>query len=128
MQQKRIIQRSLESGDAESAFAEGVHPLLQRIYKARGVRSPDELDRSLHALLPVQELDGAEQAAELLADALIRNQQILIVGDFDCDGATSTALCMLALHAMGCTRLDYLVPNRFDYGYGLTPEIVALAE
>lgn len=100
---------------------------MSSVYRARGIRSIEELDRSLNALLSVKELEGAELAAELLSDAVTRDRRILVVGDFDCDGATSSALAVLALRAMGCSHVSYLVPNRFDYGYGLTPEIVELA-
>lgn len=104
----------------------GVSPLLNRIYAARGVRRADELERTLNGLPGPETLPGAKRAAGLLADAIEKGRSILIVGDFDCDGATSSALGMLALGAMGA-RVDYLVPNRFEYGYGLTPEIVAVA-
>lgn len=105
----------------------GLHPLLARVYAARGLRSLDELDLSLGRLLPPASLLHAESAAALLADALAEQRSILVVGDFDADGATSTALAVLALRAFGADRVDYLVPNRFEYGYGLTPEIVELA-
>lgn len=102
------------------------HPVLARIYAARGVRAPGELDRSLKALHPPA-LKGLETALDLLETALRTQRRMLVVGDFDADGATSTVLMMLALRAMGAAHVDYLVPNRFEYGYGLTPEIVALA-
>ncbi len=105
----------------------GLHPLLARVYRGRGVRSPDELDLGLGQLVPPSSLLHADTAAAFLADALAENQKITVVGDFDADGATSTALVVSALRAMGSTRVGYLVPNRFEYGYGLTPEIVALA-
>jgi single-stranded-DNA-specific exonuclease len=103
-----------------------IPPLLNRIYAARGVAEASELHRALDGLPAPDDLPGTRQAASLLADALERGQSILIIGDFDCDGATSSALAMLVLGAMGA-RVDYLVPNRFEYGYGLTPEIVAVA-
>ena len=102
-------------------------PLLTRLYAARGVREAAELDRSLKALLPVSLFKGMEQAVRVLREALEQQQSILIVGDFDCDGATASAVAMLGLRAMGAARVDYLVPNRFEYGYGLTPEIVEVA-
>ena len=105
----------------------GLHPVLCRVYASRGVRSLAELDLGLDALLPVKLMDGAAQAAQLIFQAIEEGQRILVLGDFDCDGATSTALCLLALRAMGAEKVDYLVPNRFEYGYGLTPEIVELA-
>lgn len=104
----------------------GIHPVLAGIYAARGVRSSDQLVRSLQGLhKPL--LKGMETALGLLATALRQNRRILVVGDFDADGATSTVLVVRALRAMGAGQVDYLVPNRFTYGYGLTPEIVELA-
>jgi single-stranded-DNA-specific exonuclease len=105
----------------------GLHPLLARVYRARGINSAQQLDLGLAQLLPPTQLLNAVDAARLLADALAANRKILIVGDFDADGATSTALAVSALRAFGASSVDYLVPNRFDYGYGLTPEIVELA-
>ena len=102
-------------------------PLLTRLYAARGVREAAELDRSLKSLLPVSLFKGMQQAVGVLREALEQQQSILIVGDFDCDGATASAVAMLGLRAMGAARVDYLVPNRFEYGYGLTPEIVEVA-
>lgn len=103
-----------------------VSPLMRRVYAARGVRDEGELEYQLTRLLR-PELKGLSAAVELLADALTLNQRILIVGDFDADGATSTVLAIRCLKAFGCEQVDYLVPNRFEYGYGLTPEIVAVA-
>ncbi len=102
-------------------------PLLGRIYAARGIVSAEMLDRSLAKLLPFTELLGIDVAVDLLVQALREQQRILIVGDFDADGATSSALAVRALRAMGAAQVDYRVPNRFEYGYGLTPEIVAVA-
>ena len=115
-------------GDSAGAFTgAGIHPLLARVYRGRGIDSMQQLDLGLAQLLPPTQLLNADRAATLLADALAVDQKILIVGDFDADGATSTALAICALRAFGAAHVDYLVPNRFDYGYGLTPEIVALA-
>jgi single-stranded-DNA-specific exonuclease len=108
-------------------LAEDFPPLLQRIYHARGVRSTTELDRGLDQLLPYQNLLGIEPAAECLAQAVMAQQHLMIIGDFDADGATSTALAVSALRSFGAKKINYLVPNRFEYGYGLTPEIVAVA-
>ncbi|WP_017937161.1 single-stranded-DNA-specific exonuclease RecJ [Zestomonas thermotolerans] len=102
-------------------------PLLTRLYAARGVRSAAELDKSLARLLPYQRLKGIEAAVELLLQAIDGRQRILIVGDFDADGATASALGVLGLRMLGAVSVDYLVPNRFEYGYGLTPEIVRVA-
>ncbi len=104
-----------------------VAPLLQRIYAARGVRFADELQRELRLLTPPDALLGMEKAVELLYAALRERWRILIVADFDADGATSCALALRALRAMGAAWVDYRVPNRFEHGYGLTPEIVAVA-
>lgn len=105
----------------------GLPPLLTRLYAARGVRSAAELDRSLRALLPVSLFKGMDQAVNVLRQALEQRLSILVVGDFDCDGATASAVAVLGLRALGAAQVDYLVPNRFEYGYGLTPEIVAVA-
>ena len=106
---------------------DGLHPVLQRIYLARQVTSARELEQSLDRLIPPTRLGGIDQAVVLLADALARQRHILIVADFDADGATSCALAVRALRAMGARNVSYIVPNRFEYGYGLTPEIVLLA-
>lgn len=102
-------------------------PLLTRLYAARGVTLPEELDKGLARLVPYHHLKGIEAAVELLARALEERRRILIVGDFDADGATASAVGVLALRRLGAAWVDYLVPNRFEYGYGLTPEIVAVA-
>ena len=108
-------------------FDDSVPALLQRIYAGRGVTRQDELKLTLAELPSPDQLLGIEQALTLLTEALSQNLSILVVGDFDADGATSTALSVLALRSMGHQRVDFLVPDRFQYGYGLTPEIVALA-
>ena len=104
----------------------GVHPLLARLYAARGVAGAAELDTQLAGLLPPDRLKGIDVAASLLADALAAGKKILIVADYDCDGATACAVGLRALRAMGAT-VDYLVPNRFVTGYGLSPEVARLA-
>jgi single-stranded-DNA-specific exonuclease len=101
-------------------------PVVRRVYAARAV-APDELECSLARLHPGDRLSGLERAVDLLEAALAEGSRILIIGDFDADGATSSALAVRALRALGHAEVDYLVPNRFEYGYGLTPEIVALA-
>ncbi|GAB6408357.1 single-stranded-DNA-specific exonuclease RecJ [Pseudomonas sp. MHK4] len=108
-------------------FLGDIPPLLTRLYAARGVLSEAELDKSLARLIPFQQLKGIEAAVELLVTALEQRQRILIVGDFDADGATASTVGTLGLRLLGAAHVDYLVPNRFDYGYGLTPEIVAVA-
>ena len=111
---------------APRPFAGELHPVLRRIYCARGVHSALELDLSLSRLLPVSSLAGVDAAVELFL-AHRAQGRVLIVGDFDADGATSTALMVRALRAWGFAHVDFLVPNRFAFGYGLSPEIVALA-
>ncbi|MFQ6572382.1 single-stranded-DNA-specific exonuclease RecJ [Pseudomonas sp. UM16] len=102
-------------------------PLLTRLYAARGVQAAEELDKSLARLLPFQQLKGIDAAVDLLVEALAERQRILIVGDFDADGATASTVGVLGLRLLGAAHVDYLVPNRFEYGYGLTPEIVQVA-
>ncbi|GAB3462181.1 single-stranded-DNA-specific exonuclease RecJ [Azotobacter salinestris] len=102
-------------------------PLLTRLYAARGVQSAAELDKGLARLLPYSRLKGIEAAVELLVEALRERRRILFVGDFDADGATASTVGVLGLRLLGAAHVDYLVPNRFEYGYGLTPEIVAVA-
>ncbi len=121
----RIVRRPLV--DNGTSLPRDLHPLLRRVYAARSVASADELDYSLANLLPLQQLAGLPAAVELLHTALVERWRILVVGDFDADGATSCALCLRALRVLGAAEVDYLVPNRFEYGYGLTPEIVAVA-
>ncbi|MGL9750664.1 MAG: single-stranded-DNA-specific exonuclease RecJ [Symbiopectobacterium sp.] len=103
-------------------------PLLRRLYAQRGVTEGQELDRSLCRLLDYRLLDGIDDAVVLLQQALAGQRRIVVVGDFDADGATSTALTVLALRSMGGSQVAYLVPNRFEDGYGLGPEVVVQAE
>ena len=119
-----ICRRS--SGVAD-ALPGDMHPLLRRIYAARGVCEAAQLELSMDRLSPVGELDGVTEAAKLLLKHRHCGGRVLIVGDFDADGATSTALVVRQLRRLGFADVDYLVPNRFQFGYGLTPEIVALA-
>lgn len=121
-----ILQRPYDLDQCR--FSPEIPPLLQRIYAARGVTSDQQLERSLARLPKPQTLRGLNAAIALLAEALREQQNILIVGDFDADGATSTAVSLLALRGMGFSQVDFIVPNRFEYGYGLTPEIVELAK
>ncbi|OOF25836.1 single-stranded-DNA-specific exonuclease RecJ [Salinivibrio proteolyticus] len=106
------------------AFSDDIPPLLQRLYANRGLREDSELNRSVAGLHQYQALTGIEGAVALLSEAIATHKSILIVGDFDADGATSSALSVKALRMMGATRVDYLVPNRFDDGYGLSPDVV----
>ena len=105
---------------------EGLHPVLARIFAARGVRGRAELKDALSALTAPESLLGADRAAQLLADAIASGKRLLIVADYDCDGATACALGVRALRSFGAD-IGFIVPDRFRFGYGLTPEIVALA-
>ncbi|NKB97475.1 MAG: single-stranded-DNA-specific exonuclease RecJ [Pseudomonadales bacterium] len=119
------IQRRVapENSDSLKGFS-----VLERIYAQRGIRDSEELDLGLGKLLKPGLLPDIDIAADRLCQAVIEQERILIVGDFDADGATSVALCVLVLGAYGAKHVDYLVPNRFEYGYGLSPEIVQLAQ
>jgi single-stranded-DNA-specific exonuclease len=108
-------------------FLGDLPPLLTRLYAARGVASEAELDKGLARLIPYQQLKGIDAAVDLLVTALQQRQRILIVGDFDADGATASTVGVLGLRLLGAAHVDYLVPNRFEFGYGLTPEIVQVA-
>jgi single-stranded-DNA-specific exonuclease len=121
-----IVRRTIDQTAAR--FGDSVPPLLQQIYLARGVNSDLQLQQSLGQLLRPSQLKGMEDAIAILLGALRSQQRVLIVGDFDADGATSCAVAVLALQAMGLKSVDFLVPNRFDYGYGLSPEIVKVAQ
>jgi single-stranded-DNA-specific exonuclease len=122
----RIVTRSVPLRSEDQLVREGLHPVLARICAARGISRGIELDDALAGLLPPSSLLNADRAAALLADAISAGKRLLIVADYDCDGATACALGVRALSAFGA-NIGYLVPNRFEYGYGLTPEIVALA-
>ena len=103
-------------------------PLLQRVFAARGIDSEDELNCDLRLLHPVSQLLNVEKAAELISSHIQQSNTILVIGDFDADGATSTAVLVRALKLMGHQNVDFLVPNRFEFGYGLSPEIVEEAK
>ncbi|MFT4863450.1 MAG: single-stranded-DNA-specific exonuclease [Pseudohongiellaceae bacterium] len=111
-----------------TSLPESVPLLLRKIYEARGIQTLAELELSLANLLPPGLLKGIDAATQLLLDGLKKQQRFLIVSDFDADGATSCVLAMKALRSFGAIHVDYIVPNRFEYGYGLTPEIVELAK
>jgi len=123
---QKVIRRRPHA-TAGQFVASNIHPLLARVYSSRGVESPAQLDLALAHLLSPTLLLNADRAATLLADALAADKRIVVIGDFDADGATSTALVVSALRDFGASNVGYLVPNRFEYGYGLTPEIVAIA-
>jgi single-stranded-DNA-specific exonuclease len=123
----RTLRRRAPGPAANALIEAGVAPLLARLYSARGVQGARELSTELASLHPPLGMRGLENAATRLADAFEREEKILVIGDYDADGATSTALALLGMRALGCRNVDFLVPNRFEYGYGLTPEIVELA-
>lgn len=119
--QKQIIRRTPVN---DQHLSDIEHPLIRQIYASRGVASMQELQLKTSHLHQVDTLKGLDQACPLLYKAMAANQRIIIVGDFDADGATSTALMMEALSLLGSSNHQFIVPNRFEYGYGLTPEIV----
>ncbi|HBC82418.1 MAG TPA: single-stranded-DNA-specific exonuclease RecJ, partial [Escherichia sp.] len=119
--QRQLRRRTV---DEAADLPANLPPLLRRLYASRGVSSAGELERSVRGMLPWQQLSGIDKAVALLYRALQEELRIVVVGDFDADGATSTALSVLALRALGCGNVTCLVPNRFDDGYGLSPEVV----
>ena len=121
-----IVQRSFSETAAATLAASGVYPALARVLAARGIEKPSQLESSLSGLIPPERLTNSGEMARLLADAIEQDKSLLVIGDYDADGATATAVAVRGLRGMN-GRVDYLVPNRFEYGYGLTPEIVALA-
>ncbi|MDD2885247.1 MAG: single-stranded-DNA-specific exonuclease RecJ [Dechloromonas sp.] len=122
----RIVTRNSPPRTVWQLEQQGLHPLLARLYAARGVTDKAELDYELKSLLPPSALTHASDAASLLADAIEAEAKMLIIGDYDCDGATATAVGMRALKALGAD-VDFLLPDRFKLGYGLSPEIVDVA-
>ena len=124
MNRRRIKRRGVDANECSLA---DLHPVLQRVYAARGVKSQEDLDLRLNRLLPISRMKGLPAAVDLLLEMRDGQEGIVVVGDFDADGATSTALVLRALRSLGFSNVDYLVPNRFEYGYGLTPEIVEMA-
>ncbi|ADG15944.1 single-stranded-DNA-specific exonuclease RecJ [Paraburkholderia atlantica] len=122
----RIVTRPCSPVDAEVLTRCGMHPVLARLYASRGVCLPEEVETGLARLVPPADLKGCDAAAALLADALQQQRRMLVVADYDCDGATACAVAVRGLRMFGA-RIDYLVPNRMEHGYGLTPDIVELA-
>lgn len=121
---KALVINRRESADPNLPIFSQANPVLARIYASRGIHDLDGLGRNLNELLPDSGLAGIDGAVARLVRALHQQERIMIIGDFDCDGATSTAVAVLALRMMGAADVCYLVPNRFEYGYGLSPEIV----
>lgn len=119
----RSIKRIPEKNESLTDFSS----VLNRVYANRNIHSKDELDYSISQLHPIDQLKGISEAADLIATAIKSGKSITIVGDFDVDGATSTTVAVKALYSMGAKKVDFIVPNRFEYGYGLTPEIVTVA-
>jgi len=116
------------TGDVSDELKQsGFHPIVQSILSHRNIKSPNEMEYSLNKLIGIDQLKGIDQAVQCIVAAIQNKQSILIVGDFDADGATSTAVCMRALNMLGHKNVTFLVPNRFDFGYGLSPELVAVA-
>ncbi|HTD06711.1 single-stranded-DNA-specific exonuclease RecJ [Undibacterium sp.] len=121
----RITTRPYSLRDSETLRQSGIHPVLSRLYAARGTKETRELLTELNSLIPPAGLLHIDKAAVFLADAIAQNKRMVIVADYDCDGATACAVGLRGLRMLGA-QVDYIVPNRFEYGYGLTPEIVAL--
>ena len=122
----QIKQRQFDQNVVDDLIAQGINPLMARLYAARGALGKQDLASSLSEIIPPEQLTNASEMAKLLANGIAANKKILVVGDYDADGATATAVAVKGLKSMGA-NVDFLVPNRFEYGYGLTPEIVALA-
>jgi single-stranded-DNA-specific exonuclease len=121
----RIATRPCPFRESEMLRQGGIHPVLARLYAARGLTDPKDLSSELAAMIPPSGLLHIDVAAMFLADAIAANKRMVIVADYDCDGATACAVALRGLRAMGA-NIDFIVPNRFEYGYGLTPEIVEL--
>ena len=116
----QFVQREVPEVIAQSLVNDGYHPALARVLASRGIRTPEDLSADWRGMLPPNTLLGTDAAAKLLADAIEQNKRIMIVADYDCDGATACAVAVRGLRSMGAT-VDYIVPDRFVYGYGLTP-------
>jgi single-stranded-DNA-specific exonuclease len=123
---KTIIQRQVDDAIVKRLESADISPLLARLYAARGIKNISALSASLNQIIPPSQLSNSAEMAILLAEAIADKKKILIIGDYDADGATATAVAVKGLLSMG-GQVDFLVPNRFEYGYGLTPQIVQLA-
>lgn len=121
------MNKLIKRREVPGGYSVSENPLLDRLYRARHIKNTQELDRTLKSMLNPNQLHGIEQAVNLLLEAYHQQQKIVIVGDFDADGATSTALSVLALRQLGFTDVDYLVPNRFEQGYGLSIPVAEMA-
>ncbi|TPD55617.1 MAG: single-stranded-DNA-specific exonuclease RecJ [Thalassolituus maritimus] len=123
---RQAPQIRVRQADTEQTLPD-LHPVLSRVYQSRGIANPDDLNLQLAGLIPYHEMLGIDDAVSALKPVVTEGKRLLVVGDFDADGATSTAVALRALRMMGAPNLDYLVPNRFDFGYGLSPELVEVA-
>src|SRR5688572_8698608 len=120
MPSSRIARRTIAG-----PIPEGIHPVLARIYAARGAGRAEDVDHRLARLCPPELLGGLDRAVDLLVDAIDARRPIVVVGDFDADGATGTAVAVRGLRMLGASRVEFRVPNRFLHGYGLSPALVA---
>lgn len=118
------LRRRVPQG-ASAGWSDGVHPVLRHVYAARGVLHPAQAEHRLRHLLAPQALGGLDRAVELLIEAIAGDWSIVIAGDYDCDGATGTAVAVRGLRLLGARRVSYAIPNRFVHGYGLSPALVA---
>jgi single-stranded-DNA-specific exonuclease len=125
-----FVERSHNEQALQSLLEAGTHPVLAKLFASRGLKDASELPLELKHLIPPSELKNCISSAKYLADALEAKKPLLIVADYDCDGATACAVGLLGLQELGQSlnaQIDFLVPNRFTMGYGLTPEVVELA-
>lgn len=122
----KIVTRPFDGDCYQKLHDSGLPSVLARIYAARGIEHPQQLETELSKLIPFTQLKNISQTAALLANAIIGKKRLLIIADYDSDGATACAVGIRILRKFGA-MVDYLVPNRFEFGYGLTPEIVRLA-
>jgi len=122
MTPKKILRRPVP--DTGPEWGQNLPPILRRLYAARGVTSDEQLSYTLKHLASPMDLRGIDQAVRLLTDAIVQRQRVLVLGDFDADGATSTAVAVLGLAMLGVRNIDFRVPSRFADGYGLTPGII----
>jgi single-stranded-DNA-specific exonuclease len=121
-----ISPRNIPAASMQHLLENGYSPALAKIFAARGITDSKQLDTSFAGLLPLDSLKNAGEMARLLADAIASRKKLMVIADYDADGATACAVAVRGLQAFGA-RIDFIVPNRFEYGYGLTPEIVQLA-
>lgn len=121
-----IVQRPIQRHSAQALIGAGIHPTLARVYAARGITTSDAIDSSLHRLLPPDQLRGIAEASRLIADCIRQRDPVCVVGDYDCDGATASAVAVRGLRLLGGVA-DFIVPNRVTHGYGLSPALVELA-